>query len=52
MRLDRVNLTSVTCELKDDVKIVSVPSFTLFSSRLTPRGPIYTQRGTWHLRGA
>ena len=28
---------------------VSVPSFTLFQSRLTPSGAVYTERGSWAL---
>ncbi len=31
--------------------IVSVPSFSLFISRLAPRGPQYRIIGTWRLRG-
>jgi len=30
---------------------MSVPSATLFSSRLTPRGPTYCEVGAWQLRG-
>lgn len=31
--------------------MMSVPRVSLFSSRLTPRGPIYTVVGTWLMRG-
>jgi len=30
---------------------MSVPSATLLASRLTPRGPVYTEIGMWRLRG-
>lgn len=32
-------------------ELMSVPSASLFTSRLTPRGPIYTEIGAWRLRG-
>jgi len=51
-RLDSETLTAISRQLTQDEPPMSVPSFTLFDSRLTPRGPVYTQRGTWHLRGA
>lgn len=34
------------------VGFMSVPSASLFSSRLTPRGPIYREIGAWPLGGA
>ena len=35
--------------LRDVPPEMSVPSATLFESRLTPQGPVYTERGVWPL---
>ncbi len=34
-----------------DSSLLSVPSFTLFASRLTSSGAVYTERRTWPLQG-
>lgn len=45
-------LSRADAELRDAVDAMSVLRVTLFSSRLTPRGPLYGELGTWHLWGA
>lgn len=44
--LDAANAVVAGCEV-----MMSVPRVSLFSSRLTPRGPIYSVVGTWLMRG-
>lgn len=44
-------LAAANSRLESLPGFLSVPSVSLFSSRLTPRGPIYTEIGAWHMRG-
>lgn len=44
-------LLAATDALEGAPEFMSVPSVSLFSSRLTPRGPIYTEIDTWRMRG-
>jgi 2'-5' RNA ligase len=44
-------LSQVNGVLEETSPTMSVPSVSLFSSRLAPRGPEYQQIATWRLRG-
>lgn len=44
-------LDEAWCDAMGDEISMSVPSVTFYSSRLTPRGPIYTELDSWSMRG-
>ena len=50
-RLDQRVLAVAADALSQAEITMSVPGISVFSSRLTPRGPIYSVIGSWRLRG-
>jgi len=50
-RIDPDAVAAATEHVSARCDSMSVPSATLLASRLTPRGPVYTEVGTWRLRG-
>jgi len=50
-RLDNSAQSAAASALEDATTSMSVPGISVFSSRLTPRGPIYSVIGSWRLRG-
>lgn len=49
--LSQAGLDAAEAVLASAPGLMSVPSVSVFSSRLTPRGPIYSVIGAWCLRG-
>lgn len=49
--IESAALSAGTRRLERGPKTVSVGTVTLFSSRLTPRGSVYSKVQVWHLRG-
>jgi 2'-5' RNA ligase len=49
--LDPAALSAAQAGLAGQAHSMSVPQVSVFSSRLTPRGPIYSVIGAWRLRG-